>query len=840
MIHQYYANVLKYSDNTIIHLDFPEFEKGIVGNKDDPSIEFEEDIYQLIQNGFNCSMVDLLYKIQNATDEFILYLELGAKQRRRAVAKGNSQIFHDSLLNELNKYLRALLSMEVAIEGIGAHSELIWKHHDNTIAGDKGIRRGLQEYLSYMSPGERNLFYMVLFMCCFYRFFNEQQLIIIMDEPELHLHTEKIRKFIELLDEEFREKDVTFWIATHSIHLIPDFRYSEIVFLDKGKLVPRNSGFLTSIYEIMQGPDRSLKILLDSINKWEYYNFIQECFERPKTVLDQNKKDPQFKAFIGLIQDMIKSNDQIQVLDYGSGQGRFGYYLEDWKSISYYTFDEYLKDPENSKRHFHTVVQLMKNEKQFQCVLLVNTLHEISIEKWMGIFEQIEYLLSDNGFLFFCEAAILTEGEFPYDNCGYLVLGKEGIQALFGENAYFIETNPKIFAAGITKEQLKEFVESGEESRNKRLFAAVESIETISFEKVEQLYQDRIVLEKQLNEDKDENTKEELKEKQSVELNEKQNEEINERFREESKKKIEILSRKYGFYSQLHINAKIEKQKIKISDDFAHFPNAESLHINEVDFENKVNKELSDLNDQQKLYFAWLCTVRALPFLFIDGNAEFWRDEKKQEHLCHVLYALDIAYLGYVTKINGTDVGNDTFDDYTAFASATYASVRVASNAVRTAHAAYVVTYAASAAVRAASATSFASSDVSYSTYVTRAATQAADAAQAAAHIAARVAVVGFNVDSMQFRSIILDDIKHIKENNYISLYNNKAIYHKAWDNFHTSLENLGCAYWSQLYKQIFEDHFILNIDELKRRIEVPDEIKSQGAAAVGEYLSNN
>jgi ABC-type multidrug transport system ATPase subunit len=192
--------------------------------------------------------------------------------------------------------------MELVIDGVGAKSELLLKHHDKTITSEKGIRRSLTEYLNHLSPGERNLFYMVLFMCCFMRFANNKHLIIIMDEPELHLHTEKIRRFTKLLREEFYEKEVTFWIATHSIHLLPDYQFHEIVLLNEGRLVPRNSRFLKSIYEIMQGTDQNLKLLLENIEKWDYYNFIQECFERPKTVLDQNKNDPQFEAFLGLIE----------------------------------------------------------------------------------------------------------------------------------------------------------------------------------------------------------------------------------------------------------------------------------------------------------------------------------------------------------------------------------------------------------------------------------------------------------------------------------------------------------------------------------------------------------
>ena len=49
--------------------------------------------------------------------------------------------------------------------------------------------------------------------------------------------------------------------------------------------------------------------------------------------------------------------------------------------------------------------------------------------------------------------------------------------------------------------------------------------------------------------------------------------------------------------------------------------------------------------------------------------------------------------------------------------------------------------------------------------------------------------------------------------------------------------ESVDCGYWAQLYKNLFESGFNLDIDELKRRLEVPDEIKAKGASTVGKYL---
>ncbi|MCJ8271349.1 MAG: ADP-ribosylation factor-like protein, partial [Psychrosphaera sp.] len=62
--------------------------------------------------------------------------------------------------------------------------------------------------------------------------------------------------------------------------------------------------------------------------------------------------------------------------------------------------------------------------------------------------------------------------------------------------------------------------------------------------------------------------------------------------------------------------------------------------------------------------------------------------------------------------------------------------------------------------------------------------------------------------------------------------------YGKIWANFEKALENEGCEYWAKLYQNIFDNNFELDQVALARRLNVPKEIKEQGAAAVGIYLA--
>jgi len=64
-------------------------------------------------------------------------------------------------------------------------------------------------------------------------------------------------------------------------------------------------------------------------------------------------------------------------------------------------------------------------------------------------------------------------------------------------------------------------------------------------------------------------------------------------------------------------------------------------------------------------------------------------------------------------------------------------------------------------------------------------------------------------------------------------------MYRYCWNYFLDNLKSVNCDYWASLYEKLFESGFELDIEVLERRLNVPDEIKAKGAAAVGKYLGN-
>ena len=97
---------------------------------------------------------------------------------------------------------------------------------------------------------------------------------------------------------------------------------------------------------------------------------------------------------------------------------------------------------------------------------------------------------------------------------------------------------------------------------------------------------------------------------------------------------------------------------------------------------------------------------------------------------------------------------------------------------------------------------------------------------------------------AVSFEEKILEDIKCIQLGKNEEFCNDVSLYGKngeIWSNFHVALNGIGCSYWSDLYKDVFESGFKLDREKLNFRLtEIPVEIKEQGAKAVSDFLQHS
>ena len=71
-------------------------------------------------------------------------------------------------------------------------------------------------------------------------------------------------------------------------------------------------------------------------------------------------------------------------------------------------------------------------EGKYDCVVLMNVLHEIPPDEWTKTFHQIHRLLDTDGYLLFVEEYVLHKGEEANDY-GYMILTEKELQILFGD-----------------------------------------------------------------------------------------------------------------------------------------------------------------------------------------------------------------------------------------------------------------------------------------------------------------------------------------------------------------------------------------------------------------------
>lgn len=302
----------------------------------------------------------------------------------------------------------------------------------------------ISDAINQMSPGERSILYFVLQINIIELLKGEYVLLI--DEPETHLHPIALTKLIKYIKDNFKPKFSV--IATHSVFLLPLYSFDEIKMIDNNIIKKPSSRLYEDVYSQLIGENcdgNSMYNFLASIYEWNYANFLAECFVEPTDVAIGNAKDPQFQKLLKII-SQFTHQEEISVLDFGAGSGRIAKCFEllekeqpnlnIWKKLKYSLYDKYkiddsLPEKEWINEKIKSENELIKNNKKYDIIIVYNVLHEVSIEKWVQTLKLIINSLNYGGYLLFGERKVLSKGEKPYGKSGYLVLEKNELKLLF-------------------------------------------------------------------------------------------------------------------------------------------------------------------------------------------------------------------------------------------------------------------------------------------------------------------------------------------------------------------------------------------------------------------------
>ena len=282
--------------------------------------------------------------------------------------------------------------------------------------------------------------------------------ILVMDEPENHLHPSAIIEMIDKIRELNPEGQI--WIATHSIALLSHFDPSCIWYVKDGS-VSYSGRKPEQVLEGLLGNEENIQKLhsfIDLPDEFAANRFAFECL-LPPGVADPDAADPQFGQLKGILESIWSDGkEKISLLDYGAGKGRMISNLAENSRINpemldYVAFDEYAEnkdacvknigrfysDAEN--RYFNTMEELQtkKDDKSFDLILMCNVLHEIPHSRWIPLFKDLKRQLKDDGKLLLIEDCKIPVGELPHQK-GFVVLNTLHLKDLFSipatENAF--------------------------------------------------------------------------------------------------------------------------------------------------------------------------------------------------------------------------------------------------------------------------------------------------------------------------------------------------------------------------------------------------------------------
>ncbi|MFC5196602.1 AAA family ATPase [Bizionia hallyeonensis] len=279
-------------------------------------------------------------------------------------------------------------------------------------------------------------------------------LILVLDEPENHLHPSVIIETIERINNCVSNGQV--WIATHSIPLLAHFEPSMLWYVDNNKI--SHAGKIPEkVLHSLLGNEEEVARLQDFISLPAQYATSRYAFEslfEPKAVLTGTNDTQSLQIRTDLLS--LANDSKLRILDYGAGKGRLISNITDLDrenqiklldSIEYIAFDKYPDDKEYcesslikaygncEKRYYNDFNNLFSNydKNSFDVIIMCNVLHEIDPKDWLSLFQEdgnISNCLKENGILLLVEDHQIPIGEKAYQK-GFLVLDTPQLKDLF-------------------------------------------------------------------------------------------------------------------------------------------------------------------------------------------------------------------------------------------------------------------------------------------------------------------------------------------------------------------------------------------------------------------------
>lgn len=311
-----------------------------------------------------------------------------------------------------------------------------------------------------LSDGEKILlcYALLLFLASESRGAKLSESIIIIDEPELHLHPDAEMDLIESL-RKVTEDQGQIWIATHSLSILSTLDIDEVfVVKDQSVISPSRNTQNEAFRELLSIEDKisGLESFCSSIYEWAFVRFVTQCFNAPLVIGDAPPNDPQISA----IKDFLFSDNNglpLNVLDFGAGKGRVLEALKAdpnfQKRFKYWCLEPDVNHHSDLRRPEPIGLSKDRGELEsniFDIIIVCNVLHEIPVVELVSNLKWMCQHLSSNGKILIIEPRRLFKGEW-IRGAGFLLFSEAEIYKLFETTPPYKDSilNEKIVAVAI-------------------------------------------------------------------------------------------------------------------------------------------------------------------------------------------------------------------------------------------------------------------------------------------------------------------------------------------------------------------------------------------------------
>jgi hypothetical protein len=463
MLKQKYIRRIKYTEISNLEQRF----KEDTAKENSRQISFE----QLIEKATKNLDYNELTLINKGAFKYLINLphKLAADEIE---CRGDTTKFHDKIsykrFSSLKKHIKTFLNKDLDWTRKSENGRFIDAGYNVTYTGNFTLDNRVFNYQEF-SDGEKILFtYIILFFLIEQNEkVNIKDSIIIIDEPELHLHPDSEIDLIDGLKKMISDKGQLI-IATHSINILSTLKLEEVFVVKDGKIMhPCRKTMENSLFELINPEERMNKLsdLLYSVDRWAFVDFISQCFSDPEVIKSARDNDPQVQALKEIIKTKGTNANNV-LLDFGAGKGRIYEQLKKdsdfFSKINYFALEPQEELHDDLKKlgikNIYFDYTKLQNE-YFDFILMCNVLHEIPIEKWEIEINHVIDALKSDGYLIIIEAKYLLRGE-KIGGAGFIVLGPEEIQLLFNlsldiTSFYTEHDKDRITSVAVNKSDLK-------------------------------------------------------------------------------------------------------------------------------------------------------------------------------------------------------------------------------------------------------------------------------------------------------------------------------------------------------------------------------------------------